>query len=145
VELPVSLEGRIVKIRWKDEIRDARPPEPSDAPVRAGIRWRLADGRLSIWWRGRSWEFTEEKSAALSASRRTDAGASLLSPMPGRVRQVLVAEGDRVTRGQALLVLEAMKMEHAIRSPHDGRVVRLAYGEGDLVDAGAQLAEVAAD
>ena len=66
----------------------------------------------------------------------------LISPMPGRVRRILVAEGDAVTRGQVLLILEAMKMEHAIRAARDGRVVRLAFREGDLVEAGVPLVEI---
>ncbi len=50
---------------------------------------------------------------------------SLHAPMPGRVVKVLVAEGDPVEPGQALLVLEAMKMEHTLRAPHAGRVTSL--------------------
>ncbi|ROP83922.1 3-methylcrotonyl-CoA carboxylase alpha subunit [Stella humosa] len=68
----------------------------------------------------------------------------LTAPMPGRVTRLLVAAGDAVARGQALLVLEAMKMEHTIRAPADGVVGRLRYGEGDLVDEGAELVELAA-
>ena len=130
-----------MRIRWKDEVRDVEPAE-------SGLEAQAAfDGRrIFIWWRGRSWEFTEEKAGASSSgARRSDASANLLSPMPGRIRQVNVAEGDRVAKGQVLLVLEAMKMEHAIRSPHAGLVKRLAYREGDLVDAGAELAEVTPD
>jgi acetyl-CoA/propionyl-CoA carboxylase biotin carboxyl carrier protein len=61
--------------------------------------------------------------------------------MPGRVRRLLVEDGSHVRRGEVLLVLEAMKMEHAIRSPMDG-TVRLRVAEGDLVDAGVELAAV---
>ncbi|MGE0719254.1 MAG: biotin/lipoyl-containing protein, partial [Alphaproteobacteria bacterium] len=67
------------------------------------------------------------------------ASGSLRAPMPGRVARVLVAEGDRVGRGQPLMVLEAMKMEHTIAAPADGRVATLRYREGDLVDEGAEL------
>jgi 3-methylcrotonyl-CoA carboxylase alpha subunit len=51
--------------------------------------------------------------------------------MPGRVLSVFVAEGEAVKKGQALLVLEAMKMEHRITAPADGtvRAVRIAAGE----------------
>jgi acetyl/propionyl-CoA carboxylase alpha subunit len=130
-----------VRIRWKDEVRDVEP-----AASGCDTRVALTGRRLFIWWHGRSWEFTEDKgSASPTAARRSDSSGGLLSPMPGRIRQVLVAEGDRVAKGQVLLVLEAMKMEHAIRSPHDGRVTKLAFGEGDLVDAGAVLADVSSD
>ena len=62
--------------------------------------------------------------------------------MPGRVRKVLVAPCDRVEKGAVLLILEAMKMEHAIRAPREGWVRRIAFSEGDLVDAGVELVEI---
>ncbi|HEX4650507.1 MAG TPA: biotin/lipoyl-containing protein, partial [Granulicella sp.] len=65
--------------------------------------------------------------------------SSLLSPMPGRVVEMTVAEGQRVERGDALLVLEAMKMEYTIRAPAAGRVQAFLYAAGDQVAEGAQL------
>ncbi len=65
----------------------------------------------------------------------------LAAPMPGRVVQVLVAAGAAVTRGQPILVLEAMKMEHTIRAPADGIVAALRYAAGDLVEEGAELCD----
>jgi propionyl-CoA carboxylase alpha chain len=62
--------------------------------------------------------------------------------MPGRVRRISIPRGERVAKGDVVLVLEAMKMEHAIRAPRDGVVTRLDHREGDLVDAGAVLAEI---
>jgi biotin carboxyl carrier protein len=63
--------------------------------------------------------------------------------MPGRVRKLVAAAGSRVARGDVLLVLEAMKMEHSIRAPHDGILERFHVAEGDLVEAGVDLAELA--
>ncbi len=60
---------------------------------------------------------------------------SLHAPMPGRVVKVLVAEGDMVEPGQALLVLEAMKMEHTLRAPHAGRVTSLKAKQKDQVES----------
>jgi biotin carboxyl carrier protein len=65
-----------------------------------------------------------------------------VAPMPGRVVKVLVAAGDHVTAGQVLLVLEAMKMEHAVKAAAAGAVARLTVAAGDQVDAGALLAVV---
>ncbi|MCY4601312.1 MAG: acetyl/propionyl/methylcrotonyl-CoA carboxylase subunit alpha [Acidobacteria bacterium] len=73
------------------------------------------------------------------ADRAILAAGGLTAPMPGRVTVVNVSEGDRVQRGDTLLVLEAMKMEHSIVAPADGVVERLHYGQGDLVDEGAEL------
>jgi 3-methylcrotonyl-CoA carboxylase alpha subunit len=67
------------------------------------------------------------------------AGGRLTAPMPGRIVQVLVAAGQRVRRGETLLVLEAMKMEHGVTAPADGIVERVDYTVGDLVEEGAEL------
>jgi len=77
-------------------------------------------------------------------SRGPSAGApGLEAPMPGVVTRVLVAVGDAVRRGQPLLAVEAMKMEHVIRAPRDGRVVRLAAEQGQMVNGGVALVELA--
>ncbi|MFC0313270.1 acetyl/propionyl/methylcrotonyl-CoA carboxylase subunit alpha [Gordonia phosphorivorans] len=68
---------------------------------------------------------------------------SLLAPMPGAVIRVAVAEGDRVTQGQPLLWLEAMKMEHTISAPSDGVVAVLAVTEGQQLSVGDVLAVIA--
>jgi 3-methylcrotonyl-CoA carboxylase alpha subunit len=62
--------------------------------------------------------------------------------MPGRIRRAFVAPGERVEKGQVLMVLEAMKMEHAIRAPREGVVSRLPHAEGELVEAGVVLVEM---
>jgi biotin carboxyl carrier protein len=111
-------------------------------PVRA-----VREGdRVFVWCGGSAYEFRSPQPGRSATARRKagDPAADLLSPMPGRVRKVLVGEGDAVARGDVLLILEAMKMEHAIRSPRDGYVAKLAFREGDLVDAGVPLAEIRA-
>jgi propionyl-CoA carboxylase alpha chain len=70
------------------------------------------------------------------------AAGSLVAPMPGLVKQVCVAVGDRVAEGDALVVLEAMKMEQVIRAPRAGRVASLGAAAGDQVEAGLVLAVV---
>ncbi|MBX3454073.1 MAG: acetyl/propionyl/methylcrotonyl-CoA carboxylase subunit alpha [Ferrovibrio sp.] len=66
-------------------------------------------------------------------------GGALAAPMPGKIVQVLVAEGAAVAKGQALMVLEAMKMEHTIAAPAAGKVSKLHYAAGDQVVEGATL------
>jgi 3-methylcrotonyl-CoA carboxylase alpha subunit len=63
----------------------------------------------------------------------------LTAPMPGKVVSFAVKAGDTVTRGQALAVMEAMKMEHTIAAPADGVVEELLYAPGDQVGEGAEL------
>jgi 3-methylcrotonyl-CoA carboxylase alpha subunit len=72
----------------------------------------------------------------------TAAGGGLEAPMPGVITRVLVSAGERVTRGQPLLALEAMKMEHVIRAPRDGTVVRIGAAQGEMVSGGAALIEL---
>jgi biotin carboxyl carrier protein len=64
---------------------------------------------------------------------------SLLAPMPGTVVRVPVAEGDSVTAGETVMVVEAMKMEHAIKADADGVVTDLPVAVGQAVDAGQVL------
>jgi biotin carboxyl carrier protein len=66
----------------------------------------------------------------------------LHAPLPGAVRRVSVAAGDAVEEGDVLMVLEAMKMEHAIRAPLDGIVSSVLVADGDQVQGGAILAVV---
>jgi 3-methylcrotonyl-CoA carboxylase alpha subunit len=76
----------------------------------------------------------------LAQAAKAEAGpARLAAPMPGKVIQVAVKAGDKVKRGAALIVLEAMKMEHSIAAPADGTVAKVHYRVGDLVEEGAEL------
>jgi len=70
------------------------------------------------------------------------ADGAIIAPMPGKVIAVDVAEGDAVTAGQRLMVLEAMKMEHALTAPFDGTVAELNASEGGQVQVEAVLAVV---
>jgi len=70
--------------------------------------------------------------------------AQIRSPMPGKVVSVSVSVGDRVAKGQALLTLEAMKMEHAMTAPFDGEVEALLVSAGDQVSEGVALARLKA-
>jgi biotin carboxyl carrier protein len=105
-----------------------------------------AGARLLVWYEGRLWVL---RRAPRPDTDRLNIAAHvgedrLEAPMPGKIIQVLVAEGDEVTEGQQLVVMEAMKMEFTIKAPHDGRVTRAPVRVGQLVEAGAELVEVTA-
>ena len=68
---------------------------------------------------------------------------SLMAPMPGRVLEVRASTGDEVAAGQAVLVLEAMKMEHHMAAPFAGTVTEVRVAAGDQVDNGAVLLVIA--
>jgi len=90
-------------------------------------------------------EYADFVLARETQGRRRASGSaqgSLEAPMPGVVTKVLVAAGDRVSKGQPLVAVEAMKMEHLIRAPRDGTVVGVQARAGEMVDGGVTLVEM---
>jgi biotin carboxyl carrier protein len=73
-----------------------------------------------------------------------EGGSNITSPMPGKVIKILVKQGDRVAKGDLLLVVEAMKMENNILSPADAMVDRINVESGDLVDSNMALLHLSA-
>lgn len=69
-------------------------------------------------------------------------GASLNAQMPGQVIAVYAAAGDRVEKGQTLVVLEAMKMEIRVAAPNAGTIHKMLVGKGDMVERGQLLVEL---
>jgi biotin carboxyl carrier protein len=122
-------------------------------------------GLLSILLDGKSYEVRQESSAGESIivvgherftaivrdprsyrSRRSRDGGQgikkISAPMPGKVVRVLAPAGTEVEVGQAVLVIEAMKMQNELKAPKKGKVTRLNVDEGEAVEAGQILAEV---
>jgi 3-methylcrotonyl-CoA carboxylase alpha subunit len=97
-------------------------------------------GDILVTERGQTSLFTDRP--AHSAPGASAADGAILAPMPGKVIAVDVAAGEAVTKGQRLLVLEAMKMEHALTAPFDGTVAELSAKEGQQVQVEALLARV---
>jgi 3-methylcrotonyl-CoA carboxylase alpha subunit len=64
--------------------------------------------------------------------------------MPGRVTRLLVEAGAKVRRGEPLMAIEAMKMEHTITAPADGVIAAVRFAVGELVEEGAELIALAA-
>jgi 3-methylcrotonyl-CoA carboxylase alpha subunit len=99
--------------------------------------------RLLISEGGQTWEVTRWRVDGIAAGGAGD--GAILAPMPGRVIAVDVAAGDRVVKGQKLLTLEAMKMEHGLTAPFDGTVTDLAATTGVQVTEGTTLARIEAE
>ena len=99
------------------------------------------DGDLTwVGLAGRAWGFREERVVLRGGS--ASAGASLEAPMPGNVLAVNVDEGDAVSEGDVLVVLESMKMELQVVAPSDGVVGELAVSQGEQVELGQALVAV---
>lgn len=112
-----------------------------------GIRQRLAyhllDGKLWLYGHNGNLQFTDI--THLPVSSAADAGSgSVKAPMDGAIVEVLVAEGSPVSKGQLLLVLEAMKMEHSLKASIDGVVRRVGVNQGDQVKNRQLLVEIEA-
>ncbi len=97
------------------------------------------DERVVVFHKGNSFAFDLAWRGTVGAALGDGA---IVSPMPGRVTAVDVAAGDAVTKGQRLLTLEAMKMEHALLAPFDGLVAELDTEAGAQVSEGAVLARI---
>jgi len=83
-----------------------------------------------------------KSSGAETRGAKYDGAGELIAPMPGQVRAVNVAEGDPVTKGQTLMLIEAMKMEIRVQSPQAGVVKALHVKQGQTVERGQPLIEV---
>lgn len=97
-------------------------------------RWVTVNGRTHL--------LTRQSGSRKSGGGHHHAAGELTAPMPGQVRAVNVNEGEAVTKGQTLMVLEAMKMEIRIQSPGDGMVKKLFVKQGETVEREQMLIEV---
>jgi 3-methylcrotonyl-CoA carboxylase alpha subunit len=96
------------------------------------------------WHQGRQTKVVPEEAIAVDLEH-LDTGGLVSAPMHGKVLSVEVKVGERVSKGQRLGVIEAMKMEHALTSPLDGTVSEVAVSAGDQVAERAKLLVIAAD
>ncbi|HVF94753.1 MAG TPA: biotin carboxylase N-terminal domain-containing protein [Sphingomonas sp.] len=119
------LDGEPVTI----DFADAERGEPAEADSVL-----IAEG-------GQVWELARWRATGVAGGAAAD--GAILSPMPGRIISVDVAAGDTVTKGQKLVTLEAMKMEHSLVAPFDGVVEALTAVVGGQVSEGATLVKIA--
>lgn len=125
-------------------IQIARGPAPGELIVRDGDRVELVfavtDGdRTWVFHDGRVHEIPVDGGAV---RRGAHAHGALTAPMPATIIDIKVAAGDVVTKGEILIVLEAMKMELPVRAPGDGRVTAIHCRPGDLVQPETSLIDL---
>ncbi|MEA3107328.1 MAG: 3-methylcrotonyl-CoA carboxylase alpha subunit [Gammaproteobacteria bacterium] len=114
--------------------------DPAQRPEPVSIA--SIDGQRVLFRRGEAWPFGLPDSVRVAGAVAVSDGA-LQSPMPGRIVSVAVRLGQIVTKGQTLLTLEAMKMEHALIAPFDGTVGELSVAIGDQVAENVTLVRIA--
>ncbi len=122
---------------WVDgqlRLAEAQGGEPARAPA-GPPPWRVFEG-------GEVYEVALDPPVAAGLAGGASNG-QLTAPMPGRIVSVAVKAGDAVRKGQAVVALEAMKMEHALSAPFDGVAAEVPVAVGQQVSEGALLARIA--
>jgi 3-methylcrotonyl-CoA carboxylase alpha subunit len=128
---------------WLSDGRETRSARASARTYQDELRY---DGKAAVWltFAGKTFHLGVPSSDGLSAGHHHASDGSILSPMPGKVISVEVAQGQSVAKGQKLLTLEAMKMEHTLTAPFDGTVAQLTVAAGDQVQVEALLVRIEA-
>jgi 3-methylcrotonyl-CoA carboxylase alpha subunit len=132
----IAVDGRETDVRAHGS-DDGRIEAALDGARRRVSAVRLGD-EFHVFLDGAVHRLTLDDPMARAADLAADSG-QLRAPMPGKILKVHVKAGQVVARGQALLVLEAMKMEHTVAAPADGTVSKLRVAEGEQVSEGAEL------
>jgi len=133
VGAPPALEVRL-------NFRGSTVAAPLDREARTGGAL-VDEGRIVVFEGGEALLF-DLPTADIGARRDAAGDGTILSPMPGRIVSVNVTAGARVARGQLLMTLEAMKMEHGLLAPFDGVVAQLNAAAGGQVREGVMLARI---
>lgn len=120
----IALDGTAVRVELADRV------------VTADLL--IEPARVSVFADGRSYSFDLIDPLA-GADTDQEGGDTVVAPMPGLVQAVLTEVGTSVAKGDALLVLEAMKMEHTLTAPRDGVVAEISVTAGDQVTDGSLL------
>jgi 3-methylcrotonyl-CoA carboxylase alpha subunit len=131
--------GAVQVLATASRVGELQRLSPFDA--RDALDALVAGDRVTVWRGAETAAFAIVDDREASAGAQQAAG-SLTTPLPGVVIRVAVKPGDRVKAGDTLVVVEAMKMEHAIRAPHDGVVKAVRFQAGERVPEGAALVEL---
>ncbi len=115
---------------------------PDDGEI-AAVSGFHDDERVVVFYEGQSYEFELNSRGSVGGHGLAD--GAIVAPMPGRVASVEVIAGEKVAKGQRLLTLEAMKMEHGLVAPFDGVVAELSAKAGAQVQVDAVLARIEPD
>jgi 3-methylcrotonyl-CoA carboxylase alpha subunit len=134
--------ARQVSLRWGDEERLVPIAFGVDAAGSQATRVVRVEDHIHVFLDGRQHVF-KFVDPYLPPAEPADTRGSLVAPMPGRVLAVLAEVGAQVTRGQPLVVMEAMKMEHTVTAPRAGTVARILCAVGEQLQEGTELLRLA--
>lgn len=144
VEVRESAAGGVVIVDGKSLAVEVDEVAPGTFLARSGERRETfhcvrKGEEIHLSWGGTAYRLGIGRSGG-AAPRQALHG--LEAPMPGKVIAVKASPGQAVAKGDEILVVEAMKMENAIRAPRDGRIKSIAVKLGDMVSPGVTLAEL---
>lgn len=114
--------------------------EPHKSFLSGSLNSRVIHSKNNFLVEGK--ELCVESPSTSRSKSGSDTGGHMLSPMPGKILQVLVKVGDSVVKGDSLIVMEAMKMEHTIKSSEAGVISAVHFSEGQLVSGGVDLVDL---
>jgi biotin carboxyl carrier protein len=130
----VTIDGVTYEVDWT-RVRDGVLSLILDGRSHT-VQVAKRDGGVVVQVEGRQFAIDTgrgDNDGAVSAAVSAGGGGKIKAPMPGNVVKVMVAEGDEVSAGASLVVVEAMKMENEVRSPADGVVAKVNVKAGDSV------------
>ncbi|NWG07178.1 MAG: biotin/lipoyl-binding protein [Chloroflexi bacterium] len=149
--LEILLTGKSYRVTLGDKTAEADILH-ADAE-RGQIEFLLGGERLTAYvssdhtkrWvtvNGQTFVLTRQSGSRKRGGGHLHTAGELTAPMPGQIRAVNVSEGETVTKGQTLIILEAMKMEIRIQAPMDGTVSKLLVKQGQTVEREQKLIEI---
>ncbi len=139
-EYSVEVEGKLVSGRIIKTAQNQMHLEIKGIQQR--VIWAKQGRKIWLHFDGRSYYVEKQAGSAVAGGSATSGERTLRAPMPGQVRQVLVQDGQVITAGETLVLLEAMKMEIRIQAPRQGKVARVAVKQGQSVEKEQTLVEL---
>lgn len=131
-------------MRVGGEAVEAMPAEAGLYPSDGSINAVGVGNAIVVFENGEAYEFTLDTGGAEGGELAAGDGA-ILSPMPGKIVSVAAKAGAALKKGDPILVLEAMKMEHTLVAPFDGKLAELNAKAGAQVSEGVLLAKLEAE
>ena len=149
ISVELTPSGKTYRARVGEKAVDAEILEAKDGKLDLRVDGKRVTAYVStdnakrwVTVNGQTFVLTKSSGARRSGYGGQHAAGELTAPMPGQVRAVNVSEGDAVTKGQTLLVLEAMKMEIRIHAPQDGVVKKLLVKQSQTVEREQVLIDI---